>query len=88
MSTPSPADIPPAIPKVPVTHPSLTELDRCDRCGSRAYARAVFIRPETADLLFCGHHWRVNEKTVSAIADEVIDETHRLRVHADLTPVG
>ena len=29
--------------------------DRCDRCGSQAFIRAVFV---AGDLTFCGHHGR------------------------------
>ena len=36
--------------------PALTRLDRCDRCGAPAQARAHL--PHGGDLLFCGHHLR------------------------------
>lgn len=31
----------------------LNKLDRCDKCGARAYMRATNT---TGTLLFCGHH--------------------------------
>lgn len=43
----------------------LTDADRCDSCGSRAFARAV-IRLESEPLLFCAHHWRVSGDAVRA----------------------
>lgn len=33
----------------------LTLTDRCDRCGSQAFYRAMFV---SGDLTFCGHHGR------------------------------
>jgi hypothetical protein len=33
----------------------LTLADRCDRCGSQAFYRAIFVAGE---LTFCGHHGR------------------------------
>lgn len=54
----------------------LTDLDRCDRCGNRAYARADMSN--TASLLFCGHHWRDYGTGVRAVALLVVDETNHL----------
>jgi hypothetical protein len=34
---------------------ALSPADRCDRCGARAYVRAVLPGGE---LLFCAHHGR------------------------------
>ena len=34
---------------------TLTQADRCDRCGAQAFFRAVFVNGE---LTFCGHHGR------------------------------
>jgi ribosomal protein S14 len=37
----------------------LNLTDRCDRCSSQAYARAVKVFNEKPlELLFCGHHFR------------------------------
>ncbi len=40
----------------PATGTTFGPLDRCDRCGARALARAVL--PCGGELLFCGHHGR------------------------------
>jgi hypothetical protein len=41
----------------PVLAPTpLSAADRCDRCGARAYLRAVL--PSGSALLFCAHHAR------------------------------
>jgi hypothetical protein len=36
---------------------TLTALDRCDRCGARAYHKATKAG-EPSELLFCKHHHR------------------------------
>jgi hypothetical protein len=36
--------------------PTLTRLDRCDRCGAAAMLRVVLA--SGGELLFCGHHAR------------------------------
>ncbi|MDN5747383.1 MAG: hypothetical protein L0H64_02460 [Pseudonocardia sp.] len=41
-----------------ITTPSLTRLDRCDRCGAAALVRATFA--SGCELLFCGHHARAH----------------------------
>jgi len=38
-----------------LTPPTLTQLDRCDRCS--AAAQLIALLPE-GELLFCGHHAR------------------------------
>jgi hypothetical protein len=54
----------------------LSAADRCDRCGARAYLRAVL--PSGGALLFCAHHAREHEAALRAIAVEVHDETGQL----------
>ena len=56
----------------------LTDHDRCDRCGSRAY---VQVRLTTGQLLFCAHHYQEFEARLQPIATAVLDERDRL--HAD-----
>lgn len=56
----------------------LTHADRCDGCGARAYARAVFPHdPFDPDyvLLFCRHHWVEYGDRVRLVAIDVVDET-------------
>ena len=53
----------------------LTALDRCDRCQSQAYVKAVGVNGE---LLFCGHHYTKVENKISEWAFEVIDERDKL----------
>jgi hypothetical protein len=43
----------PAVETEAVLPPMFTTLDRCDRCGAQAKARALLA---TGTLLFCGHH--------------------------------
>jgi len=43
----------------------LTAQHRCDRCGSQAYVRVILDSGK--DLLFCGHHWKDNEESLSKL---------------------
>jgi hypothetical protein len=54
----------------------LTAVDRCDRCGARAYVRVLL--PNYAELLFCAHHNRQHASALKRIAVAIYDETHRL----------
>jgi hypothetical protein len=56
--------------------PSLTALDRCDRCGAQAYLRVEIS--EGLELLFCAHHAREHGDKLKAIAVNFVDETHKL----------
>jgi hypothetical protein len=61
----------------PVLAPTpLSAADRCDRCGARAYLRAVL--PSGSALLFCAHHAREHVAALRAVAVELQDETGRL----------
>jgi hypothetical protein len=51
-------------------------VDRCDRCGARAYVRVLL--PSRRDLLFCVHHHREHAGALAEIAVEIQDETRRL----------
>jgi hypothetical protein len=55
---------------------SLSAADRCDRCGARAYLRAVL--PSGSALLFCAHHAREHEAALKHVAVEFHDETENL----------
>lgn len=68
----------------PVLAPTpLSAADRCDRCGARAYLRAVL--PSGNELLFCAHHAREHAAALRAVAVEVHDETGRLE---DVSPTA
>lgn len=68
----------------PVLAPTpLSAADRCDRCGARAYLRAVL--PSGGALLFCAHHAREHAEALRAVAVEVHDETGQLD---DVTPIA
>jgi hypothetical protein len=54
----------------------LTVVDRCDRCGARAYVRVLL--PSRLELLFCAHHSRQHASALKKIAVEIRDESHRL----------
>ena len=55
---------------------TLTAVDRCDRCGARAYVRVLL--PSRLELLFCAHHNRQYAAELTKIALEIRDETERL----------
>ncbi|HVA60486.1 MAG TPA: hypothetical protein VNG13_08105 [Mycobacteriales bacterium] len=60
-------------------HPDPTALspaDRCDRCGARAYVRAVL--PGGGELLFCAHHGRRFADRLREVALTLQDETGAL----------
>ena len=59
---------------------TLTDMDRCDRCGAQAYA---VTRHDTTDLLWCAHHLRENYDRLAP--NLVHDETGAL---APTEPVG
>jgi len=54
----------------------LTAVDRCDRCGARAYVRVVL--PNALELLFCAHHNRQYASALTKIAVEIHDQTDLL----------
>ena len=56
--------------------PTLSAMDRCDRCGAQAYVRVVLNAG--GELLFCAHHFREHEDRLRASATVVHDETGRL----------
>jgi hypothetical protein len=56
----------------------LTAVDRCDRCGARAYIRVML--PGGGELLFCAHHGRAHEAALRAQDADIHDETHALGV--------
>ena len=60
----------------PVPGDALTAVDRCDRCGARAYVRVLL--PNSLELLFCAHHNRQYAPALTKIAVEIHDETERL----------
>jgi hypothetical protein len=58
------------------TAKTLTNLDRCDRCGAQAYVRFEF--DQGMELMFCNHHATEHGDKIRAIARGVQDESHRL----------
>ena len=75
-------DDPAYVPAIVAPAPILNALDRCDWCGSRAYARALFEplseEQRTAYLNMCGHHYRTAPISLHERAYHVIDETDRI----------
>jgi hypothetical protein len=57
--------------------PTLTAVDRCDRCGAQAYVRARLT--SGGELLFCGHHGREHLPKLQHLATEIQNETDRLQ---------
>ena len=55
---------------------TLAAMERCDRCGARAYVRVLL--PSRRELLFCAHHNRQYASALTKIAVEIRDETDRL----------
>jgi hypothetical protein len=64
----------------------LTAVDRCDRCGARAYVRVVL--PGGGELLFCAHHGRAHETALRAVDADIQDETHALEETPGIAPDG
>jgi hypothetical protein len=56
----------------PLAPATLTNADRCDRCGAQARVRVVLV---SGDLLFCAHHAKAYEPTLKPTAREWLDET-------------
>jgi len=54
----------------------LNALDRCDRCGARAYVRALFRGRQ--ELLFCAHHYRQHAAALAGLAVDIHDGTQQL----------
>jgi hypothetical protein len=54
----------------------LTAVDRCDRCGARAYIRVVL--PAGGELLFCAHHGRAHQEALRAAEADIQDESDAL----------
>jgi hypothetical protein len=61
----------------------LPATDRCDRCGSQAFIKAVMT---TGELLFCAHHGEVYMDKVRTVAEVIhdhrpflVDEEARLK---------
>lgn len=50
-----------------------SKLDRCDKCGARAYVRALHVKSDT-DLLFCVHHYRAFEPNLVAAKGWLFDD--------------
>jgi hypothetical protein len=55
----------------------LTAKDLCDACSSRAY---VYVEFESGELLFCLHHWKKHQNSISETAIEVLDESEQIQV--------
>ncbi|NLT53452.1 MAG: hypothetical protein GXX79_02550 [Actinomycetales bacterium] len=62
----------------------LNAADRCDRCGARAYVRALL--PGGGELLFCAHHGREHEAALRARDAEIHDYTTRLAETSPTAP--
>ena len=58
------------------TAKTLTNSDRCDRCGAQAYVRFEF--EDGLELLFCNHHATEHGEKIRKVAIGVQDESHRL----------
>jgi hypothetical protein len=51
-------------------------MDRCDRCGARAYVR-VLLRGRQG-LMFCAHHYRQHAPALAKFAVAIDDDRQRL----------
>jgi len=68
-------------PPAPAT---LTNADRCDRCGAQARVRVVLA---AGDLLFCAHHAKAFEPTLREQALQWVDESATVDSTVDTTVV-
>ncbi len=64
----------------------LTAIDRCDRCGARAYVRVVL--PAGGELLFCAHHGRAHQDALRAAEASIQDESETLKETKAAAPEG
>jgi hypothetical protein len=64
----------------------LTAIDRCDRCGARAYVRVVL--PAGGELLFCAHHGRAHQDALRAAEASIQDESETLKETKAAAPDG
>lgn len=69
----------------PVEAPLVAGHDRCDRCGAQAYVKTRHhlgkhpdAGPDTVDLLWCAHHFRRHQESLSEFV--VLNETEKLNV--------
>ena len=62
---------------------ALRTTDRCDRCGSQAYARTR--SPGGRTLLWCGHHFTFHESALTEKA-HVIEADERELINAMPSP--
>jgi len=65
--------------------PTLTAVDRCDRCGARAYVRACLR--SGGELLFCAHHGREHLPKLQDLTTNIQDETDQLLESPSLASV-
>lgn len=49
--------------------------ERCDICGAQAFVR---VELENGDLLFCGHHGKVNKDKLESIMVSWYDQTEKI----------
>ncbi len=64
----------------------LTAADRCDRCGARAYVRALLV--SGGELLFCAHHARQHEEALRSYDAEIHDQRTSLQNTPCIAPDG
>lgn len=65
---------PPAVPEPGTKEVGL--LDRCDRCGFRAFV--IAYKPGHSDILFCGHHGRLSIPALVGKGWSITDHSHKL----------
>ena len=58
------------------SHPALSALDRCDRCGAQAYIRVTLT--SGGELLFCAHHGRAHEARLREMSVDFQDDSSAL----------
>lgn len=57
--------------------PTLTTVDRCDRCGAQAYMRVILH--SGGELMFCAHHAAAHREKLQEVAARIQDETNRVK---------
>ena len=55
--------------------------DRCDQCGSQAFAQAFMAN--ASSLFFCRHHFLQHHAALELKAESMVDETDRVNVRRD-----
>lgn len=65
----------------PDTIPPIEIVDRCDKCGARAYVATTIPHPDgLTNLYWCAHHYRQHQEKLEKAAVAVRNEEHKINL--------